>query len=41
MLPSKIDWLLGTNVRAKVCATGDSRSYVIGTEATGRSMAYR
>jgi hypothetical protein len=41
MLPSKIDWLLGTNVRAKVCATGDSRSYVIGTEATGRSTACR
>jgi hypothetical protein len=39
MLPSKIDWLLGTNVRAKVCAIRNSRSYVIGTEATGRSIA--
>jgi hypothetical protein len=41
MLPSKIDWLLGTNVGAKVCVTRDSRSYAIGTEATGRSIAYK
>jgi hypothetical protein len=39
MLLSKIDWLLETNVRAKVYAIRDSRSYAIGTEATGRSTA--
>jgi hypothetical protein len=41
MLPSKIDWLSGTNVGAKVCAIEDSRSYTIGTEAISRSMACR
>jgi hypothetical protein len=41
MLPNKIDWLSGTNVRAKVRVTGDSRSYVIETEATGRFTTYR
>jgi hypothetical protein len=35
MLPSKIDWLSGTNVRAKVHATEDSRFYAIETKATG------
>jgi hypothetical protein len=39
MLPSKIDWLLGTNVRAKVCVIRDSCSYTIGTEATDRFTA--
>jgi hypothetical protein len=41
MLPNKIDWLSGTNVRAKVCVIENSRSYVIRTEATGRSTAYK
>jgi hypothetical protein len=39
MLPSKINWLLGTNVRAKVYVIKDSCFYVIETEATGRSTA--
>jgi hypothetical protein len=41
MLFNKIDWLLGTNVRAKVYVIEDSRSYVIRTEVISRSMACR
>jgi hypothetical protein len=41
MLLSKIDWLLETNVRAKVCAIEDSCFYVIETEAISRSIAYK
>jgi hypothetical protein len=37
MLLNKIDWLLRTNIRAKVYVTEDSRSYVIKTKAIGRS----
>jgi hypothetical protein len=41
MLPSKIDWLLGTNVGAKDYVIEDSRSYVIRTEAIGRFTTYK
>jgi hypothetical protein len=41
MLLNKIDWLLGTYIRAKVRAIEDSCSYIIRTEATGRSITYR
>jgi hypothetical protein len=41
MLPNKINWLLRTNVRAKVCAREDSCSYVIETEAIGRPTTYK
>jgi hypothetical protein len=41
MLLNKIDWLLKTNVRAKVCVIRNSRSYVIRTEAIDRFIAYK
>jgi hypothetical protein len=41
MLLSKIDWLLGTNIKAKVCATKNSRSYAIETEAISGSITYK
>jgi hypothetical protein len=36
MLLSKIDWLLRTNIEAKVCTKEDSCSYIIEKEAISR-----
>jgi hypothetical protein len=41
MLSNKINWLLKTNIRAKVCAIKDSRSYIIRTEAIDRFITYK
>jgi hypothetical protein len=41
MLFNKINWLLKTNVKAKVCVIGHSRFYVIGTKATGGFITYK
>jgi hypothetical protein len=41
MLSNKINWLLGTNVRAKDCVIKHSCSYIIKTEAIDRFITYR